>query len=285
MKRGVYIVLLVIFVAVFLVSGYFLGSYLLESGKQKAVYDNLAQMVENRRNEIQRQTQQTQTVSPGAEGDSDSADPTEPTVKLVTITDPDTGEEMEILPEYAEVYLMNTDLVGWIQIPDTNINYPVMQSTVVKNYYLYVNFKNEYSNHGSIYVREECDVTKPSDNVTIYGHHTSVGTMFGNLDKFVDKNFWEEHKTFTFDTLTEYHTYEIIAVFRTSANIGEGFAYHHFVDAANEAEFDEFVATCKSLAYYDTGLTAEYGDKLICLSTCEYTLNNGRLVVLAKRIS
>lgn len=180
---------------------------------------------------------------------------------------------------------MNTDLVGWIQIPDTNINYPVMQSTVVKNYYLYVNFKNEYSNHGSIYVREECDVTKPSDNVTIYGHHTSVGTMFGNLDKFVDKNFWEEHKTFTFDTLTEYHTYEIIAVFRTSANIGEGFAYHHFVDAANEAEFDEFVATCKSLAYYDTGLTAEYGDKLICLSTCEYTLNNGRLVVLAKRIS
>ena len=74
-------------------------------------------------------------------------------------------------------------------------------------------------------------------------------------------------------------------MFKTSANIGEGFSYHQFVDAENEEEFNEFVSTCKELAFYDTGITPVYGDKMICLSTCEYTLNNGRLVVAAVRIT
>ena len=69
------------------------------------------------------------------------------------------------------------------------------------------------------------------------------------------------------------------------ANVGEGFSYHQFVDADNEAEFDEFVKTCKDLAFYDTGITPKYGDKLICLSTCEYSQDNGRLVVAAVRIT
>ena len=73
-------------------------------------------------------------------------------------------------------------------------------------------------------------------------------------------------------------------MFKVSANVGN-FAYHQFVDAANEEEFNDFVATCKDLAFYDTGITPKYGDKLITLSTCEYTLDNGRLVVCAVRIS
>lgn len=74
-------------------------------------------------------------------------------------------------------------------------------------------------------------------------------------------------------------------MFKTSANVGEGFSYHKFEDAANEQEFNDFVSTCKKLAFYDTGVTPKYGDKLLCLSTCEYTLDNGRLVVAAVRIS
>ena len=80
-------------------------------------------------------------------------------------------------------------------------------------------------------------------------------------------------------------TYQIIAVFKTSANIGEGFAYHLFDYAQDKAEFDEYIDTVKSLRFYWTGVEAEYGDMLITLSTCEYTLDNGRLVVVAKRIS
>ena len=73
-------------------------------------------------------------------------------------------------------------------------------------------------------------------------------------------------------------------MFKTTATPGKGFAYHHFVNADNEEEFNEFVSTCKELAFYDTGVTASYGDKLITLSTCEYTQANGRLVVVAKRV-
>ena len=88
-----------------------------------------------------------------------------------------------------------------------------------------------------------------------------------------------------FDTLTEQAEYEIVAVFKTVAYSSEGFRYYDFVDAEDEKAFDEYVSKCKEFALYDTGVTAEYGDKLITLSTCEYSAQNGRLVVVAKKIA
>jgi sortase B len=111
------------------------------------------------------------------------------------------------------------------------------------------------------------------------------GSMFNNLLRYDEKKAWEKNSIIQFDTLYEKHEYEIFAVFKTTASIGEGFSYHQFVDAQSEEEFDKFIATCKQLAFYDTGITPEYGDKVICLSTCEYTLVNGRFVVCAVRIS
>ena len=111
------------------------------------------------------------------------------------------------------------------------------------------------------------------------------GSMFTQLKYYRQADFRNENPYIFFDTLTELHTYEIIAVFVTTASVGEGFSYHSFVDAENEKDFNDFVAKCKKLALYDTGVSAEYGDKLICLSTCEYTRVNGRLVVVAKRIA
>ena len=86
------------------------------------------------------------------------------------------------------------------------------------------------------------------------------------------------------DTLYEYHVYEIFAVFKTSANLNAGFRYHMMVDAENEEDFNAFINECKRLSFYETGITPTYGDKTICLSTCEYTLDNGRLVVCARRV-
>lgn len=91
----------------------------------------------------------------------------------------------------------------------------------------------------------------------------------------------------TFNTLTDKQEYEIVAVFRTVVytDSPEAFKFYRFVDAENAEEFNSFVAKCKELSFYDTGVTAEYGDKLITLSTCEYSRNNSRLVVVAKRIT
>lgn len=119
-----------------------------------------------------------------------------------------------ILPELTELYQQNNDLVGWICVEDTNINYPVMQTVDNPNYYLKRGFDREYSSYGCPYVQEDCDVLKPSDNLVIYGHHMNNGSMFADLEKFKDKDFWQEHKTITFSTLTDRNEYEILAGFQ-----------------------------------------------------------------------
>lgn len=192
-----------------------------------------------------------------------------------------------MLPEYAELYRQNSDLVGWIRIEDTKINYPVVQSKNEPNFYLKHGFDKEYTDCGCPYVQENCDVQKPSDNLVIYGHHMKSGSMFADLERFKDKDFQSKHRTVCFDTLYERQTYEIIAVFKTAVYTGSEneFQYYSFVDAAEPEQFDEYIRKVKERALYDTGVSAEYGDKLITLSTCEYSNRNGRLVLVAKRVT
>ncbi len=259
--------LIVVFGAVFLTSGFILLRHYSGVRDSKETYGQLALLVEQARPaptqaepQPEGETQTLQTQAPEQEG------------------------RTEILPEYGEIYGYNSDMVGWLRIDGTTINYPVMQSPVDPDYYLYRDFYKNSSKNGCIYAQAECNVERPSDNITIYGHNSRGKIMFHDLSGYTQKSFWEEHPYIQFDTLKEHHTYQIIAVFKTSANLEEGFPYHKFVEAGSAEEFDAFIETCKALSFYDTGVTAEYGDKLITLSTCEYTLNNGRLAVLAKRL-
>ena len=194
------------------------------------------------------------------------------------------NEEETILSEYGELFLQNPDMVGWISIAGTKLNYPVMQTPNNPNFYLKHNFEKAYSDLGTPYIQENCNIAE-SDNLVIYGHHIKGGKMFGALNDYKSKSFYEEHKTILFDTLTEQAEYEIVAVFKTVAYSSEGFRYYDFVNAENAEAFDEYIAKCKELALYDTGVSAEYGDRLITLSTCEYSAQNGRLVVVAKKVS
>ena len=273
-KKIAYYALIGVFALVFICSAVYIGSYLIKSREAGSAYEEMG----NRRDELI----------------STRPAPTEPGT---VATDPDTGETIPpttaepeptapggMLVEQYPFYQMNNDMVGWITIPDTKINYPVMQTVDMKDYYLKRNFDKQWSDWGAIYADESCDVNLPSDNITLYGHHMKDGSMFAGLDKFKKQDFWEDHQTFYFDTLYERHTYKIWAVFKTSANLNQGYAYHMFSDAANEEEFNEFVSTVKSLQFYETGYTPEYGEKLLTLSTCEYSLDNGRFVDCAVRI-
>ena len=281
-----FIVLTVFFSLVFLVSAGMLGKYFWDSRTQRQQQSQIADMVDR---PATRPTAApaTEPVPDQTTAPAESAPPTETTAPYAyaTVTDPVTGKTRQIMQEYEELYLLNPHLVGWIQIPGTAVNYPVLQNSAVTDYYLYKDIYRQYSRHGSIYVRESCDVFAPSDNVTIYGHKMKDGSMFAALNDYEDKAFFEDHRYIYFDTLEQYNTYEILAVFITSAVKGQGFRYHAFENAANAGEFDSFVETCKALSLYDTGVTAQYGDKLICLSTCNYNIDNGRLVVVAKRIA
>lgn len=264
MKKVMFTVTVVLLLAAFGISAFMVGSYLMEGKEQKELNNELSQIVS---------AAQTTPKETAAESLEETTRVTE------------TAEEGGMLPGYKEIYEMNNDTVGWIKLPGTELDYPVMQTPNSTDYYLYRDFTKAESKRGCIYAREVCDINEPSDNITIYGHNMADGSMFASLNAYVDKSAWDQNSLIFFDTLTEYHTYKIFAVFTTSANVGQGFSYHQFVDAANEAEFNEFVSTCKSLAKYDTGITPVYGDKLICLSTCEYTHDNGRLVVAAVRIT
>lgn len=258
MKNTICNVLIAVFTVLLMVSCYFIFDHFYQENKVRNLYDGLAE-----------------TVSQMKDGES--------------LTETKQNNETEADTQfngYADLYQQNPDMVGWITVPDTKINYPVVQTPDEPNYYLHRDFDGENAACGCPYVQENCDVNKPSDNLIIYGHNMKNGTMFGELDKFKNKDFWSEHKTLSFNTLIENRTYEIVSVFKTLADSEkpDAFPYYRFVEAENEAVFDTFIAESKKLALYDTGVDAVYGDKLLTLSTCEYSQANGRLVLVAKQV-
>lgn len=270
-EKWIFYVLVSLLLVVFCCSAAYVIHYLTQSQAQKEVFDQLSELVSDIRSGEVAAIATTTPDSPDTPGLS-----TAPTDEAVA--------EQTMLPEYEALYNMNPDIVGWIHIDGTVIDYPVMQTPDRVDYYLKRNFYGMASDQGCIYVREECDFFAPSDNLTIYGHHMRDGSMFASLSSYTSRSTWEENSLIQLDTLYEYHTYQIFAVFKTTASVGKGFSYHLFADAQNEEEFQKFVSQCKSLALYDTGITPQYGDKLICLSTCDYSRTNGRLVVAAVRI-
>lgn len=280
MPLWLYWALIGVLTALFLFSAWQVAAYYIDGRTQENRYDALSEIVEAARNEA------TQPRNPQPGGTKNEADTPELSVLPEDAPEMpvDLYNEDGILREYALLYEMNRDLVGWIQIEGTQIDYPVMQTPGDAEYYLERNFDKAYNSRGCIFVGGECDVAAPSDNLTIYGHAMKDNTMFGELDQYLKESYWQEHRFIRFDTLTGHHLYEIFAVFTTTATVGQGFSYHEFIDAESEAEFANFVERCRQLAVYDTGIVPQYGDKIICLSTCEYTQVNGRLVVAAVRI-
>ena len=258
-KQKILIVGAVLFAALFLFSGVMMA-WQYADGKQSAdAFDAVADLIQPV------EMPQPGTI-PGIEGSTEEPDP-----------------ELIALEKYAAVHEQNSDFVGWVSIDGTNINYPVMQTIDNPNFYLKRGFEKQYSNYGVPYVQENCALGI-SDNMVIYGHHMNNGSMFADLCQFEREDFYQEHPTIHFDTLSSLGEYEIVAVFKTVAYSEDGFKYYHFVDAEDETAFDAFISQCKALALYDTGVSAKYGDKLLTLSTCEYSRTNGRMVVVAKLI-
>nr|MCR5755715.1 class B sortase [Acetatifactor sp.] len=174
---------------------------------------------------------------------------------------------------------------GWLKIDDTNIDYPVMQ-TSDNEYYLNHNINQESDKNGSIFMDKDCDVIRGSTNYILYGHHMRSGQMFGKLDKYEDEDYYEKHPFIRFDTIYEKGTYQVMYVFRSRVFSEEEitFKYYQFIEAGSQQEFDSNMQEMQALSLYDTGVTAQYGDHLLTLSTCDYQETNGRFVVVAKRI-
>ncbi|MCD7724787.1 MAG: class B sortase [Clostridiales bacterium] len=200
-------------------------------------------------------------------------------------TQKDDTQEPAVMGKLANLYAQNNDLVGWLSIAGMEIDYPVMQCGD-NQYYLHHDFYGEEDKYGCLFVKDIADVDTPGTNFIIYGHNMKDGSMFGDLDAYREEAFYREHTELTFETLYEERTYEIMAVFlsRVYQSDEEGFRYYEFYQADNEEEFLDFYDNVKALALYDTGVEAAFGDTFITLSTCAYHEEDGRLVVVAKRV-
>lgn len=193
-------------------------------------------------------------------------------------------EENTKLNEVKELYKQNADLVGWIQMKDTKIDYPVMY-TKDADYYLYRDFYKKKYNPGTLFVDKHNNVEPRDINLIIHGHNMDDGGMFHDLEKYKSEEFYKNHKTFTFYTLTSEDTYEIVSVFKSKVyNVNDNvFKYYKFYGNKTKAEYDDYINNIKKLELYKTNVNASYPEELLTLSTCEYSQENGRLVIVAKK--
>lgn len=193
-------------------------------------------------------------------------------------------DESKILPELKEIYALNHDLVGWLYIEDTNIDYPVVQAEDGK-FYLKHDFYGRSNANGQIILEDKCDPYTPSYNLVISGHHMNSGAMFGRLGKYKDRDYWETHKVVEFDTLMARKRYVIFAAFY-SADYNEheeGFRYS--ADIQYKLDADMWLEEIRKNQIYETGIKAEFGDEFITLTTCDHSRRyDGRFVVVARRI-
>ena len=206
-------------------------------------------------------------------------EPTEPTETEVAIE-----TERPILPYFQELVAENPDMIGWIRIDGTKLDYPVMYTPGDNEKYLHKDFQGNFSVGGLPFLDEQCSLDPQSDNLLIYGHNMQNGSMFRSLMGYDQVNYLWAHPTIHFSTLYEETEYEIMAAFydRVYLTTETCFKFYQFINAENEEDFMEAVEYFKSHSLYDTGVTAEYGDKLITLVTCAYHTENGRFVVVAR---
>lgn len=184
-----------------------------------------------------------------------------------------------------ELQEINSDIVAYVEIDGTNISYPVLQATD-NDYYLYKNYKKEYSEDGSIFLDKDVNLSLPSCNFLMYGHNNQNSAMFSELLNYKNKSYYEKHPKIRFVTNKTDEEYDIFACFYSKAYYTHEknvFRYYYFVNAGTETEFDEYVANCLQASIYDTGISATYGDQLLTLSTCSYHTENGRFVVVARK--
>lgn len=220
-------------------------------------------------------------VSPSAEPSTAPA----PTASLEPLPTEVPGPVPVVNP-YSKSFLANEDMAAWLQIPGTNVDYPVMWTPRDEEYYLRRGFDGSKNQAGCLILDTDSSLDPLTTNLIIHGHNMDNGTMFGHLADYTNEKYCAEHKDIILHTKTLQRNYEVIAVFRSQVfrKSDQVFKFYKFFQADTQEEFDDFYNNIKAMSLYDTGVTAEFGDRFITLSTCSYHVENGRLVVVAKEV-
>lgn len=193
--------------------------------------------------------------------------------------------ESEILPDFEKLLNENKDTVGWIKIPNTQIDYVVCQSQDPEQpeFYLKHDFYGNYSDYGTIFL----DYRSPLDakNLIIHGHHMNDGRMFANLMYYQDLNFYKETPAFTFNTIYEKAKWKIISVYKTNTLEEHGEFFNYLRGTfETESDFMNYVYQVRARSIFNCPVDVNEDDTLVTLSTCCYDFNDFRFVVVARRV-
>lgn len=196
---------------------------------------------------------------------------------------------------YRKLREQNPDIIGWITIPGTKIDYPVMWSPDNPEKYLRADFDGNYALSGLTFVAAGCKIgTSPDEpectNTLIYGHHMQDGTMFAKLIEYEKQEFADEHRIIKYDRIYDdgsykEYEYEVIGAFKTEVNSGNvhEFRYYEYTDLSNVKDYNEYLAKLSERNLLSAEHIGNTESTLITLSTCSYHVagNNGRFVVIA----
>lgn len=229
---------------------------------------------------------ETSSVESSAAKETVASEPGTGSTISETLSSGESGSIDRIANPYADSFLANKDMAAWLRIPGTNIDYPVMWTPEDETYYLYRAFDGSENKNGCLLLDTDSCLAPLTTNLIIHGHNMKSGAMFGNLTDYEDQAFYEKHKNIILYTEECQRNYEVIAVFRSQVyrKTDEVFKFYKFFQADTLEEFDDFYNNIKQLSQYDTGVTAEFGDHFLTLSTCVYHVEQGRFVVVAKEV-
>ncbi|MFB5764093.1 class B sortase [Paenibacillus medicaginis] len=181
-------------------------------------------------------------------------------------------------PQFQPLLVINQDIVGWLTIDGTAVDYPILQAED-NEFYLSRNYRKEQTRAGSIFMDFRNRIDGTDQNTVIYGHRMKDNSMFGSLKKYLDKDYFKAHPVIYYDTLYGSYDLEIFSVYRTTADV-------NYIRTSFNSEFDyaEFIEQSQQRSEYETGVHVNTTDRIVTLSTCDYVLDpeEGRLVVQAR---
>ncbi|HHY83576.1 MAG TPA: class B sortase [Clostridiales bacterium] len=256
-----YKLLIASLLAVFFYSAYNIIIYFYDSYKEKAAYDEIRKQFE----------QQLQLEE--EEGRDESS-------KTVNVKPPaaDPVSKLTIMKRYDQLREINKDIIGWISIPGTSINYPVVKSDN-NSYYLDHNIYGEKARSGAIFMDYRNNAAAKDRHIIIYGHHMRDGSMFTGLMKYKKQKFFEENSIIRFDTLYEEIEWEIFSVYVTPSD------YRYTItEFQSDEDFLEFIEKAKKKSMFKKDIELTKDDQILTLSTCTYEYDDARFVVHARRV-
>ena len=264
MKKGMKVLLIVlclIFAGVFAFSGYKLLSKWHEYKVAEKTYDSISsQYVSTQSNDGKETEENTPEEQQAPEKEIDP-------------------EHSPITVDFNALKAQCGDIQAWIYLPDTVINYPVVQCDD-NMYYLHRLIDGNYNSSGSLFIECLCPKNFQADNTIIYGHHMNDGSMFARLVYYNTQEFYEQHPNFYINTLEgKNYRCEIFAGYVTSSTSDT-----YQISFSSDQAFSDYINSMKSQSLFKSQVEVQPGDKIVTLSTCTYDYDDARFVVQAKLV-